>query len=68
MIAYRSGLVRSKKRLGEGLHSHGYGKNQANRSKTGPELGRYGKVNQKSDRFAKVPFHSRVKRKTYPVQ
>ena len=42
-ISYRSTLVCSKKWYGEGLRSHGYGKNQAVRSKTGPEIGRYGK-------------------------
>ena len=42
--------------------SHGYGKNQAVRSKTGPEIGRYGKVNQKLERYDIVPFRSRVNR------
>ena len=34
-------LFRSKKWYGEGLRSHGYGKNHPDRSKTGPEIGRY---------------------------
>ena len=37
-------------------------KNQAVRSKTGPEIGRYGKVNQKLERYDIVPFRSRVNR------
>ena len=41
-------------------------KNQAVRSKTGPEIGRYGKVNQKLERYDIVPFRSRVTRKTDP--
>ena len=61
-ISYRSTSVRSKKWYGEGLRSHGYGKNQAVRSKTGPEIGRYGKVNQKLERYDIVPFRSRVNR------
>ena len=42
-------------------------KNQADRSKTGPEIGWYGKVNQKLERYDIVPFRSRVNRKTGPV-
>ena len=38
-------------------------KNQAVRSKTGPEIGRYGKVNQKLERYDIVPFRSRVDRR-----
>ena len=52
----------SKKWYGEGLGSHGYRKNQAVCSKTGPEIGRYGKVNQKLGRYDIVPFRSRVNR------
>ena len=37
-------------------------KNQAVRSKTGPEIGLYGKVNQKLERYDIVPFRSRVNR------
>ena len=37
-------------------------KNQAVGSKTGPEIGRYGKVNQKLERYDIVPFRSRVNR------
>ena len=61
-ISYRSTSVRSKKWYGEGLRSHGYGKNQAVRSKTGPEIGRYRKVNQKLERYDIVPFRSHVNR------
>ena len=32
------------------------------RSKTGPEIGRYGKVNQKLERYDIVPFRSHVNR------
>ena len=62
-ISYRSTSVRSRKWHGEGLRSHGYGeKNQSVSSKTGPEIGRYGKVNQKLERYDIVPFCSRVNR------
>ena len=37
-------------------------KSQAVRSKTGPEIGQYGEVNQKLERYDIVPFRSRVKR------
>ena len=37
-------------------------KSQAVRSKTDPEIGRYGKVNQKLERYDIVPFRSRVNR------
>ena len=37
-------------------------KNQAVRSKAGPEIGWYGKVNQKLERCDIVPFRSRVNR------
>ena len=37
-------------------------KNQSVSSKTGPEIGRYGKVNQKLERYDIVPFCSRVNR------
>ena len=65
-ISYRSTSVRSKKWYGEGLRSLGYGKNQSVRSKTGPEIGRYGKVDQKLERYDIEPdimlFRSRVNR------
>ena len=61
-ISYHSTSVCSKQWYGEGLHSHGYGKNQAVHSKTGPEIGQYGKVNQKLERYDIVPFRSRVNR------
>ena len=61
-ISYRSTSVRSKKWYGEGLRSHGYEKSQAVRSKTCLEIGRYGKVNQKLERYDVVPFRSRVNR------
>ena len=63
-ISYRSTSARSKKWYGEELRSHGYWKNQEVRSKTGPEIGRYEKVNQKLERYDIVPFRSRVDRKT----
>ena len=49
-----------QKAVRRGLRSHGYGKNQAVRPKTGPESGRYGKVNQKLERYDIVPLRSRV--------
>ena len=61
-ISYCSTSVCSKKWYREGLRSHGYGKNQAARSKTGPETGRYGKVAQKSERYNSIPFSSHVNR------
>ena len=42
-------------------------KNQVVRSKTRPEIGRYGKVNKKLERYDIVPFCSRVNRKTGPA-
>ena len=62
-ISYLSTSVRSKKWYGEGLRSHEYGKTQAVCSRTGPEIGRYRKVNQKLERYDTVPFCSRVNRK-----
>ena len=40
-----------------------YGINPANWFRIGPKFGWYGKVSQKSGRFANVPFHCRVNRK-----
>ena len=37
-------------------------KNQAVHSKTGPEIGQYGKVTQKLERYDVVPFHFRMNR------
>ena len=63
-IAYLSALVRWKEPVGrEAVFTQGYGKSPANWSGVGPKFGWYGKVNQKSGRFANVPFHSRVNRK-----
>ena len=62
-ILYCYALVRSKRPVGrEVAFIQGYGKNPGNRSRIGPKFGWYGKVNQKSDRFANVPFHSRMNR------
>ena len=58
--SYRSTSVRSKKWYGERLHSHGTEKSQAVHSKTGPEIGQHGKVNQKLEIYDIVPFRSRV--------
>ena len=56
--------VHSKRPVGERLHSHrGIETCPANLSRIGSKLGWYGKVNQKSDRFANVPFHYRMNRK-----
>ena len=46
-ILCHSTSVHSKKWYGEGLRSHGYGKKSSSLFKTGPEIGQYGKVNQK---------------------
>ena len=63
-IAHWYTFVRSKKPVGrEIVFAQGYGKNPANRFRIGPKFGWYGKVNQKSDQFANVPFHSRMNRK-----
>ena len=45
----------------EPVHT-GTEKDQAVRSKTGPEIGRYRKMNQKLERHDIVPFRSRVNR------
>ena len=58
-ILYWYAPVRSKRPIGARLHSHrGTGTNLANRSRIGSKFGRYGKANQKSGRFANLPFHS----------
>ena len=63
-ILYCYALVRSKRPVGSGVaFTQGYGKNPANLFRIGAKFGWYGKVNQKSDRFANVPFHSRMNRK-----
>ena len=41
------------------MRSHGYGKKSSG-PLTGPEIGRYGKVNQKLERYDIVPFRSCV--------
>ena len=61
---YRYALVRSKRLVGEKLHSRmNIEINPVNRSKIGSKFRWYGKVNQKSSRFANVPFHSHINRK-----
>ena len=63
-ILYWYAPVRSKRPVGEKLHSHkGIKTNPANRSRIGSKFGWYGKVNQKSGRFANVPFHSHMNKK-----
>ena len=63
-IAYLSALVYFKKTLGREVpFIQGYEKNPVNWSRIGPKFGWYGKVSQKSGRFAKVTSHSRVNRK-----
>ena len=63
-ILYWYAPVRSKRPVGERLHSHrGIETNPANRSRIGSKFGWYGKVNQKLGRFANVPFHSRMNKK-----
>ena len=63
-ILYRYAPVRSKRRVGEKLHSQrGIETNPANWSRIGSKFGWYGKVNQKSGRFANVPFHSHINKK-----
>ena len=58
---YWYALVRSKRPVREKLHSHrGIETNPVNRSRTGSKFGWYRKVNQKSSRFANVPFHSHM--------
>ena len=42
-------------------------KNKADRSKTGPVIGRYGKVNQELERYDVVTNRSAVNRKTGTV-
>ena len=68
-VRYRTVPLRSVPKNGteRGCIHTGTGKNQAVRSKTGPEIGRYGKVNQKLERYDIVPFRSRVNRKIGPV-
>ena len=57
-------LVRSKRPVGARLHSHrGIETNPANQSKIGSKFGWCGKANQKSGRFANVPFHSHMSKK-----
>ena len=59
--------VRSKRPVGEKLHSHrGIETNPANRSRIGSKFGWYGKVNQKSSPFANVPFHFHMNKKGRP--
>ena len=63
-ILYWYSPVRSKRPAGERLHSHrGIETSPANRSRIGSKSGSYGKMNQKSGRFANVPFHSHINTK-----
>ena len=61
-IFYLYALVHSKRLVGEKLHSHRK-TNLVNRSRIGSKFGWYGKMNQKSSRFANVPFHSHMNKK-----
>ena len=76
-VPYRS-VPRSGKE--SGFRSQGYGKNQANRSTTGPKIRRYRKVKQKLKRYISyrsvpceqkwydiVPFRSNVNKETGPL-
>ena len=64
-IAYWSALVRSKRPVGrEFAFTQKYGQNPANWSRIGPEFEWYGKVNQKPGRFANIPFHSCMNKKS----
>ena len=63
-ILYCYTLVRPKRPVGrEVAVAQEYEKNPADRSRTCAKFGWYGKVNQKSGRFANVPFHFRMNRK-----
>ena len=64
-VRYRTIPLRSVPKSGmesRGCIHMGTEKNQPVRSKTGPEIGRYGKVNQKLERYNIVPFRSCVNR------
>ena len=68
-ILYWYAPVRSKRPVGARLHSRrGIETNPVNRSRIGSKFGLYGKANQKSGRFANVPFHSHMNKKASPVQ
>ena len=62
MILVHFTSVHSKSGMERGCVHMGTEKNQALRSKTGPEIGRYGKVTQKLERYDIVPFCFRVNR------
>ena len=63
-ILYWYTPVSSKRPVGEKLYSHrSIETNTANQSRIGSKFGWYGKVNQKSSRFANVPFHSHMNKK-----
>ena len=61
-IRYHTVPLRSVPKSGmeRGCVHTGTEKNQAVHSKTGPEIGRYGKMNQKLERYDIVPFRSCV--------
>ena len=63
-ILYWYAPVCSKRPVGARLHSHrGIETNPANMSRIGSKFGWYGKTNQKSGRFANIPFHSHMNKK-----
>ena len=66
---YRTVPLRSVSKSGteKGCVHTGTEKNQAVRSRTGPEIGRYLKVNQKLERYDIVPFRSGVNRESGQV-
>ena len=61
IVPFRSGPKSGTERCC--VHT-GTEESQAVRSKTGPEIERYGKVNQTLERYDIVPFRSRLNRKT----
>ena len=61
-ILVRSGPFQKASRERGCIHT-GVWKNPANPSRIGPKFGWYEKVNQKSGRFANLPFHSHMNRK-----
>ena len=63
-ILYWYTSVHSKRPVGEKLHSRrGIETDPTDRSRIGSKFGWYGKVNQKSIRFANIPFHSHMNKK-----
>ena len=62
-ILYWYGPVHSKRPVGRGCIHTGVWKKSSKPVQNRPKFVWYGKVNQKSGRFANVPFHSRMNRK-----